>query len=142
MLEKFQEEFHIEVERRKVREEAIVAQLQNHEFEVEGRFDVERVRWVLCCVLCCVMCCVLRAVLEGCVCVLYYDVLEYILLCCDVLGRGVLGFVCLFGVFCIHSHSHSQKIPSEPHTLTSSLLFPPCPHTHVRPHRNPFPDGA
>ena len=52
MLEKFQEEFHIEVERRKVREEAIVAQLQNHEFEVEGRFDVERVRWVLCCVLC------------------------------------------------------------------------------------------
>ena len=105
MLEKFQEEFHIEVERRKVREEAIVAQLQNHEFEVEGRFDVERVRWVLCCVLC----------WKGAFCVLHCDVLEYIL-CCDVLGRGVLGsYVCLVCSVFIHIHSHKRSRLSHTH---------------------------
>ena len=45
MLEKFQEEFHIEVERRKVREEAIVAQLQNQSTTAPsiGRAEPSRV---------------------------------------------------------------------------------------------------
>ena len=42
MLEKFQEEFRVEVARRKVREDEIVAKLQDHEHVVEKRFVVER----------------------------------------------------------------------------------------------------